>query len=194
MTTDRLTPLAAGGELKLHLYLINVTPPPRFTRLYGTHDGVLRGGKMPLCMVVLRFVATTYISADQALPEMYSWLARAAALLATPGVAGARALHRLEMFKVMTDRWIRHGNLPCTSIASLRSTADPCQTGRLSPLGPVARLANSLEASSEPTLPSPPARSQLTRCADTSTAVCAASRSRIPASATSSIWLSSARE
>ncbi len=57
---------------------------------------------------------------------MHPRLARAEALLATPGVAGARALHRLEMFKVMTDRWISHGNLTLTSIAGLRPAVDPC--------------------------------------------------------------------
>ena len=66
-------------------YLIEVAVAPVFSRLEGLDNRVSRVVEVCGCVLVLRFIAATYVPARQAFPEMYPLVPGPEAFLAALG-------------------------------------------------------------------------------------------------------------
>jgi hypothetical protein len=59
-----------GAAPLLHLDFVDITPPPGFTGLDGTHDGVMRRVEMLCSVAIFRRIAAGHISAKKTHPQM----------------------------------------------------------------------------------------------------------------------------
>src|SRR5215208_3409481 len=73
------------GCSRLDHYVIDVAVAPVFSGLEGLDDRVSRVVEVCGCVLVLRFIAATYVPAREAFPEMYPLVAGPEAFLAALG-------------------------------------------------------------------------------------------------------------
>src|SRR5215213_2211986 len=81
-----------------HDDLVYVAPDPILARLEGLNERVLRGVEVPGGVLVLGAVATPYVAADEALPEMHPRVTHLEALLAPFGAG----FHVADLVQVRT--------------------------------------------------------------------------------------------
>jgi hypothetical protein len=86
VTNRVLTTLPIVSEVQLHL--VDVTPAPVFARFERTHDGVVGLVEVFRSVLVLGRIATTYVAATEAQPQMDPRIAHLEAFLAAVGVRG----------------------------------------------------------------------------------------------------------
>ena len=92
------------GSSGLDQHVIYVAVAPVFSGFKGLDNRVPRGVEVLGCVSILRLVASTYVPANQAFPEMHPRVSAPEALLATLGggdyvfsyLIGVRTLHSPE--------------------------------------------------------------------------------------------------
>src|SRR5215210_3343416 len=99
-----------------HDDLVHIAPDPVLPRLEGLYERVPGGVEVLGRVFVLGVVATSYVSADQALPKMDPGVAHLQALL-----AAVRA--RLYVLDLVQVRTVRRHLLPPSLLCGCRGTA-----------------------------------------------------------------------